>query len=78
MKIKHKDGKWLCGEKGLLASILGIANGTLSRILSGEMRCSAELAAKIEKVTEGQITRMDLLYRHESANILLPHLSNKK
>lgn len=78
MKIKHKDGKWACGEKGLFASVLGIANSTLSNILKGRIRCSPILAAKIEEVTGGQITRFDMIYRSESRNVLLPRLPKRK
>jgi DNA-binding transcriptional regulator YdaS (Cro superfamily) len=43
-------------------------------ILHGGRACSPAEAAHIEAVTEGQITRMELLYRHESTNPLLPEI----
>lgn len=62
------------GEKGRLAALLGISQSQLSMILHGGRACSPAEAAHIEAVTEGQITRMELLYRHESTNPLLPEI----
>lgn len=78
MKIKHnKDGKWAWGEKGMLALALKISDAALSHILSGRYRCSPDIAARVEQVTEGQITRMDMLYRGETKNPLLPKIKKR-
>lgn len=59
------------GEQGRLAAALDIPQGRLSRILSRQMRCDPELAARIEALTNKQITLMDLLFRDRSKNPLL-------
>jgi len=48
------------GARVALAQELGITQVWLSQLISGRQVCSPELALKIEKLTEGAVTRMDL------------------
>jgi transcriptional regulator with XRE-family HTH domain len=49
-----------------MAEQIGIKPSSLSMILSGKTKPSLEVASKIEMLTHGEITRMDLLYPEEA------------
>jgi transcriptional regulator with XRE-family HTH domain len=49
-----------------MADTIGIKPSSLSMILSGKTKPSLEVASRIEQITNGEITRMDLLYPDES------------
>lgn len=49
-----------------MAAAIGIKPSSLSMILSGKTKPSLEVASTIEKLTNGEISRMDLLYPEES------------
>jgi DNA-binding transcriptional regulator YdaS (Cro superfamily) len=49
-----------------MALTIGIKPSSLSMILSGKTKPSLEIASLIEKITNGEITRMDLLYPDET------------
>jgi len=40
-----------------MAHSLGVTKGTVSRIETGHMRCTAEMAVRIESVTMGHVRR---------------------
>lgn len=49
-----------------MAAAIGIKPSSLSMILSGKTKPSLDVASTIEKLTNGEISRMDLLYPGES------------
>lgn len=49
-----------------MAETIGIKPSSLSMILSGKTKPSLEIASRIEQLTNGEITRMDLLYPEET------------
>jgi transcriptional regulator with XRE-family HTH domain len=49
-----------------MADTIGIKPSSLSMILSGKTKPSLEVASRIEQITNGEITRMDLLYPDET------------
>ena len=57
---KYRAGKNFTLEE--MAKILEVSIASVSRIERGIQGVTPELAAHIEKITNGQITRMELLY----------------
>ena len=55
-KIKNRD----------LADLLGVTPACISQIIGGSRRPSPDLALKIEQATDGQVTRIELLYPDHS------------
>ena len=62
---------WKRHQKKRLAKRLKIPPSYLSMILHRKRSAPRSLAAKIEKATNGAITRIDVLYPKESKNPLL-------
>jgi len=58
--------KWYCEKQKLrykrLAELLGVTPSHVTQLINGKRRPSPELALKIEEVTQGAVTRMELLY----------------
>jgi transcriptional regulator with XRE-family HTH domain len=52
-----------------MAETIGIKPSSLSMILSGKTKPSLEVASRIEQITNGEITRMDLLYPEETSTL---------
>ena len=48
------------GGKQKLADACGYSRSHLSRVACGKLRCSAELALRIEKFTYGNVKRRDV------------------
>ena len=64
MRLKDwKDQKQLKNKD--LAASLDIDEGYVTHILKGDRRPSPELALKIEQLTKGMVSRMDVLYPEE-------------
>lgn len=49
------------GSKAALAAAIGISKTWMSQLVTGREQCSPALALKIEKATNGAVTREDLL-----------------
>jgi len=50
----------MAGSQRALADGLGISQQGVSYLLNGAVRCSAEMALRMERATKGKITRHDL------------------
>lgn len=50
----------ICGTQAKLAAATRTSQQTICRVLNGQVPVSAELAAQIELVTNGEITRLML------------------
>jgi transcriptional regulator with XRE-family HTH domain len=53
-----------------MAATMGIKPSSLSMILSGKTKPSLEIASLMEQITNGEITRLDLLYPGEAGSEL--------
>jgi len=65
---------WERGEKTALAERCNLSPSYLSDILSGRKRASHDAAARISREAEAMglhISRLDVLYPHESRNPLI-------
>jgi len=74
MNIEALRAEWAHGEKAELARRCKIGQNNLNDLISGRRGISAELAANIETEAQGMglaLSRLDLLYPHESTNPLL-------
>jgi transcriptional regulator with XRE-family HTH domain len=54
-----------------IADQIGMKPSSLSMILSGKTKPSLDVASRIEQITNGEITRMDLLYPEETSSLPL-------
>ena len=57
--------KWTELRQQELAVIAGCTQGVISHLVRGRRTPSPRLALKIEKATDGHVTRMELLYPNE-------------
>ena len=65
MKLKHwQDWKQLKNKE--LAELFEVDQSYITYLLSGKRKPSPILAKKIERVTKGAVTRLELLYPEQS------------
>lgn len=50
----------IVGRQSDLAQRIGVAQQTVSKLLNGEIRCSAEQAVAIHHATQGEVSASDL------------------
>ena len=73
-KPKNLRVHWEYGEKQVLCAKAGISASLLSDFLCGRRRATPEMAEKIEEIANGMgvyITRLDLMYPHQSKSPLM-------
>ncbi len=69
----------IVGRQSDLAQRMGVAQQTVSKLLNGEIRCSAEHAVAIHRATEGAVAASELrpdIWR-TAADVPAPHPQNQ-